>query len=106
SFYYLSLRSSLSPLSLHDALPISAIGMKWRTCSGTACSPEFSPSGRSFSTCSCTILTHSARTPIRHCLACTSKAARASLSRSSRSEEHTSELQSLTNLLCRLLLEK
>src|SRR5262249_26689836 len=26
--------------------------------------------------------------------------------RSSRSEEHTSELQSLTNLVCRLLLEK
>ena len=25
---------------------------------------------------------------------------------SSRSEEHTSELQSLTNLVCRLLLEK
>src|SRR5829696_5015910 len=29
----------------------------------------------------------------------------ASVSRSSRSEEHTSELQSLTNLVCRLLLE-
>src|SRR5262249_57131153 len=28
------------------------------------------------------------------------------LVRSSRSEEHTSELQSLTNLVCRLLLEK
>src|SRR5258706_8895316 len=28
------------------------------------------------------------------------------LRRSPRSEEHTSELQSLTNLLCRLLLEK
>src|SRR5262249_61891173 len=28
------------------------------------------------------------------------------LSRSERSEEHTSELQSLTNLVCRLLLEK
>src|SRR5437016_7866613 len=27
-------------------------------------------------------------------------------SRSTRSEEHTSELQSLTNLVCRLLLEK
>src|SRR5438046_6564578 len=29
-----------------------------------------------------------------------------SLVRKSRSEEHTSELQSLTNLVCRLLLEK
>ena len=28
------------------------------------------------------------------------------ISRKSRSEEHTSELQSLTNLVCRLLLEK
>ena len=28
------------------------------------------------------------------------------LSRSARSEEHTSELQSRTNLVCRLLLEK
>src|SRR5437016_7716940 len=28
------------------------------------------------------------------------------IERSSRSEEHTSELQSLTNLVCRLLLEK
>src|SRR5258706_2445460 len=28
------------------------------------------------------------------------------ISRSPRSEEHTSELQSLTNLVCRLLLEK
>src|SRR5437016_10635390 len=37
-----------------------------------------------------------------------SSAARASSSGSStdRSEEHTSELQSLTNLVCRLLLEK
>src|SRR5438093_5112009 len=34
------------------------------------------------------------------------KAAKASPSRAARSEEHTSELQSLTNLVCRLLLEK
>src|SRR5258706_12121880 len=32
--------------------------------------------------------------------------ARAHLDRLDRSEEHTSELQSLTNLVCRLLLEK
>src|SRR5438046_6440184 len=31
---------------------------------------------------------------------------RAAAARGSRSEEHTSELQSLTNLVCRLLLEK
>src|SRR5262249_61316071 len=34
------------------------------------------------------------------------KGANSSLSTSVRSEEHTSELQSLTNLVCRLLLEK
>src|SRR5258706_14377606 len=33
-------------------------------------------------------------------------AARATYRRGLRSEEHTSELQSLTNLVCRLLLEK
>src|SRR5262249_59683293 len=33
-------------------------------------------------------------------------AALESLTRAERSEEHTSELQSLTNLVCRLLLEK
>src|SRR5437016_7767631 len=41
-------------------------------------------------------------------LSCFSSAASGAWSRSSwaRSEEHTSELQSLTNLVCRLLLEK
>src|SRR5258706_9447419 len=34
------------------------------------------------------------------------RAARSSPFSESRSEEHTSELQSLTNLVCRLLLEK
>src|SRR5258706_4105442 len=37
---------------------------------------------------------------------CDSTRRRESLQRTSRSEEHTSELQSLTNLVCRLLLEK
>src|SRR5258706_5977653 len=65
-------------LSLHDALPISRS------------SPSGSPSAR-----------------------CCANAFRVAGSRSgwcrsarSRSEEHTSELQSLTNLVCRLLLEK
>src|SRR5438093_2024832 len=34
------------------------------------------------------------------------RARRSALGRAARSEEHTSELQSLTNLVCRLLLEK
>src|SRR5438093_11210030 len=59
-------------LSLHDALPISAM-------SKTKCPAPASHSAKlkTFST-----------------------------SRCGRSEEHTSELQSLTNLVCRLLLEK
>src|SRR5947199_7591074 len=38
--------------------------------------------------------------------ACSTSAARPSSTRRSRSEEHTSELQSLRHLVCRLLLEK
>src|SRR5262249_59015787 len=89
-----------SPLSLHDALPISAMAApfdswslaarkssrsslwnsvtfsKRLSSSGESCSPFFSLFPRSSSSWWC------------------------------RSEEHTSELQSLTNLVCRLLLEK
>src|SRR5438046_9089520 len=64
-----------SPLSLHDALPISTLP-KSRSNTGTE-SPGTIPSSTS-ERGTCTL----------------------------RSEEHTSELQSLTNLVCRLLLEK
>src|SRR5260370_30998828 len=66
-------------LSLHDALPISCAGVTRRSCSApraTCCST---------SRCSASASRRSA-TP--------------------RSEEHTSELQSHLNLVCRLLLEK
>src|SRR5438309_11999068 len=43
---------------------------------------------------------------VRPCRARPSRSARASASLSSRSEEHTSELQSQFHLVCRLLLEK
>src|SRR5262249_60432868 len=62
----------ISPLSLHDALPISAGSTRRRD--------SAAPLARS----------------VRPRLAATPR----------RSEEHTSELQSLTNLVCRLLLEK
>src|SRR3712207_7288418 len=78
-------------LSLHDALPISS------TCPGTsASSPRCSPeSARSPRCCSWSPPT------TRGCRR------RPSTSRSStRSEEHTSELQSRQYLVCRLLLEK
>src|SRR2546426_8241949 len=74
-------------LSLHDALPIC-----WRTrCCAATCPtrPDRSTSGwRS------TIPATSARRPRSACW------------RRWRSEEHTSELQSPCNLVCRLLLEK
>src|SRR5690606_41515602 len=68
-------------LSLHDALPISA------TCSATRVTPLTSVP-----------LSASSPAELRTC--CTRSCF------SSRSEEHTSELQSRENLVCRLLLEK
>src|SRR5205814_9895358 len=68
-------------LSLHDALPISATA---------GCRPRVS--GRTCRTTS--RASRIRRRRWRSCGAC------------SRSEEHTSELQSLRHLVCRLLLEK
>src|SRR2546427_1982328 len=73
-------------LSLHDALPISRSrrsSARWASRSACASTP------RSSSACAPST---SARTRAR-----TSEG---------RSEEHTSELQSQSNLVCRLLLEK
>src|SRR5438045_5168738 len=75
-------------LSLHDALPISP---KW-----ISDSPTF---GRNISK-STTPAT--ARTPIRNPVAILYPIRLPEV----RSEEHTSELQSLRHLVCRLLLEK
>src|SRR5688572_33373703 len=75
-------------LSLHDALPIS---------SGA---PRLNSS-------SCSLFNPTAFLPDRHLRWASS--ARSSLTKCSarrRSEEHTSELQSQSNLVCRLLLEK
>src|SRR2546425_11417444 len=65
-------------LSLHDALPIYSTSARCTT--GSSASPS-----------------HSSRR---------SASASAAVSGISRSEEHTSELQSLAYLVCRLLLEK
>src|SRR2546426_2780560 len=66
-------------LSLHDALPIS---------SGSPRAPRHRSA------------------PRRRIRASAARAARCSRSGRPRSEEHTSELQSPCNLVCRLLLEK
>src|SRR2546425_9731405 len=73
-------------LSLHDALPISSRwGSSGRSVWASACSSRSSATSRRGSWSS----------PCRD--RCPSR---------SRSEEHTSELQSLAYLVCRLLLEK
>src|SRR2546430_7957106 len=95
-----------SPLPLHDALPISirperkprpviadVTPIQRVTSNGSAESrPDFFHS-------------HSATLPL--CKSTLSQTARrSSRLHASRSEEHTSELQSQSNLVCRLLLEK
>src|SRR2546430_9722731 len=65
-------------LSLHDALPILRTSSGWRSC--TSCAGAWGGvTAAPTAICSCP---------------------------TSRSEEHTSELQSQSNLVCRLLLEK
>src|SRR5258708_15810967 len=77
-------------LSLHDALPIcTAFGGFGQQAAG---SQARMPAGRSWS-----ILQRPLPAPL---------AALSAWQKSSRSEEHTSELQSPDHLVCRLLLEK
>src|SRR5262245_62443586 len=84
--------SVIDTLSLHDALPIS------RRTSRSSTSPCCSSTWRASST--------SRPWPTTPCSrGCWSSRGR-SATTSSRSEEHTSELQSLRHLVCRLLLEK
>src|SRR5205085_10961526 len=69
-------------LSLHDALPISAVAVQFPI----ALDP---------------LPAHEVLPPVHHDAVVSEKGRRAI-----RSEEHTSELQSQSNLVCRLLLEK
>src|SRR5205823_7264074 len=76
-FFTAAATTEIYTLSLHDALPILTKGyVPWSRSSSVACAPSNSTSFPSRS------------------------------ARSTRSEEHTSELQSLAYLVCRLLLEK
>src|SRR2546427_7959046 len=68
-------------LSLHDALPILGAGSRSLCISRSRRAREYSWSRSTRKTCS-------------------------QVANDSRSEEHTSELQSQSNLVCRLLLEK
>src|SRR5262249_58801523 len=80
--------SQLYPLSLHDALPIFMISKALRMIS-TSASGWYATSASTRRWCCATTGSWWSDVPFRQ-----------------RSEEHTSELQSLTNLVCRLLLEK
>src|SRR5205807_7904501 len=91
--------SQPSTLSLHDALPISRAGFPRRPLCGRL--PSGSPATRAhargligFVRLGCRLQIGGRRTTRR------------SSDRHGRSEEHTSELQSPCNLVCRLLLEK
>src|SRR5207247_8698076 len=77
-FFNATPTTEIYTLSLHDALPIFALGK--RPCRGSLVDPR--ASGQ-----------HEVRLRGRHAIA-------------ERSEEHTSELQSRVDLVCRLLLEK
>src|SRR2546426_1479621 len=77
-------------LSLHDALPISVAFSTRSTSKSTSGGTRSSRSSRRGSTPTAAKSRGRARFPTR----------------CSRSEEHTSELQSPCNLVCRLLLEK
>src|SRR5438093_9603568 len=81
-FFNATPTTDIYTLSLHDALPISARSSAAKTRSFSS----FSPAAQN--------PTVSRRPSCR------------AICRAYRSEEHTSELQSLTNLVCRLLLEK
>src|SRR5206468_6204931 len=84
------------PLSLHDALPISRRSR--HRSAGPATAAGSPPTGRG--SCACTPRGESI------CASCCAAAAARADRFPARSEEHTSELQSRSDLVCRLLLEK
>src|SRR5690606_41577829 len=80
--------TAIYTLSLHDALPISLFSIKGAWQQGLTSQSLFSSKPRSD-----LIKTNPANARMR-------------ITKPARSEEHTSELQSRENLVCRLLLEK
>src|SRR5437016_9130569 len=79
-------------LSLHDALPICGVRIDAQRSNPRVGSNPEHVSARSIR--------------IRRCRVRFQRAMSQASAQRERSEEHTSELQSLTNLVCRLLLEK
>src|SRR5262249_58308764 len=99
--FYAPAPAHIYTLSLHDALPISWLQQQPRVC--------FSRGSDSFSRSD---YVSRIRDPLGSRVSCNPQQQSLSSGRRiekparERSEEHTSELQSLTNLVCRLLLEK
>src|SRR5262249_59370265 len=95
-----------SPLSLHDALPISTRGpvalLAVSPPRASCCMPPVSALSRGGIYAAAPTWQHSGMLAREGglCPSCTHVLGL------HRSEEHTSELQSLTNLVCRLLLDK
>src|SRR5438093_8207879 len=87
--------SEFYSLSLHDALPISGSP-------ATSFSATDVPAGTYFVRVRGTLAGSATQGPASNEVRVVVEAAPCA----TRSEEHTSELQSLTNLVCRLLLEK
>src|SRR5437016_12090776 len=88
-FFTATPTTEIYTLSLHDALPI---------CDGGAVLRTVAPAWHFFEAAH--------RDPRSHYIAVSAPSRRHFGTSFRRSEEHTSELQSLTNLVCRLLLEK
>src|SRR5205807_9462916 len=98
SFHHTS-TTQIYTLSLHDALPISNHALRAARCSSPGQRSSARPHSREQTRAR---FAHdpAAAAPKHETLS------RTGTRRDSRSEEHTSELQSPCNLVCRLLLEK
>src|SRR5690606_39826307 len=92
--------SVIYALSLHDALPIFYSGIERFTFNLMPLAEGLKLVAIALGLFGVTELIFSVREPVG------SRVARPTLSSMIRSEEHTSELQSRENLVCRLLLEK
>src|SRR5690606_41324890 len=89
-FFFSSATTVIYTLSLHDALPISSL------CIASISSTVMSPEAGGVEPVWCSLCPDPV--PVLDTAA--------SVGHAARSEEHTSELQSRENLVCRLLLEK
>src|SRR5205085_3581102 len=102
-FLLFSSSSTLRPPLRSTLFPYTTLFRSWRStaCPIRPCSPPTSPWPRRATSSPSASAACPACPPGRR-----SRTAPSASARSRRSEEHTSELQSQSNLVCRLLLEK